>query len=105
MSPTDVQGTYAQFVAINEHYVSKKPESLDHRDAASLPFAALTAWEAIVNVANVKRGQDVLVMGASGGVGNQRLFILFDFLGTFAIQLLKHKGCNIFATSNPKRII
>lgn len=69
INPTDIHGCYAEYATVNEHYIAKKPKKLSFRDAASIPYIALTAWEAIVQVAKVKRGQHVLVLGASGGIG------------------------------------
>ncbi len=90
-SPTQAEGSYAQFALLPEHCVARKPKSLTHRESASLPYVALTAWEAI-RVASVKRGDHVLVIGASGGVGH------------VTVQLLKHMGCTVYVTCPPQHI-
>jgi alcohol dehydrogenase len=103
-APTQALGSYAQYVKVNEHYIAPKPHNLSHREAASIPYAGLTGWEAVVNVASVKPGQSVLVLGASGGIGiynhNTNLF-----LGLFLVQLLKnHYGCTVVGTSGEKQL-
>jgi NADPH:quinone reductase-like Zn-dependent oxidoreductase len=62
-------GTYAEWIALDEEVVARKPESLSHDMAAAIPLAALTALQALRNLAGLKSGQRVLINGASGGVG------------------------------------
>ncbi len=68
-------GSYAEYVAINETLVADAPKTLPLKQAAAIPIAASTAWTALFDVAGLKSGQTILIHGASGGVG------------TFAIQL------------------
>ena len=70
-------GTFAEFIAINEADVALKPRSLSMEQAASIPLVGLTAWQALVERANLQHGQKVFIQAGSGGVG------------TFAIQLAK----------------
>jgi len=90
-SPLDT-GCQAQFVALSEHSVSKKPKNLTHIESASIPYVGLTAYSALFDNAKVKRGQKVLVMGAAGGVGS------------FAVQLLKYLGCEVSGSCSTKNI-
>ncbi|GAM23038.1 hypothetical protein SAMD00019534_062130, partial [Acytostelium subglobosum LB1] len=80
-------GTHAQYVVMNESDIARSPANLSDTQAASVPFAALTAWNAIFNTANITSGMRVLVNGANGGVG------------FFSVNLLKkHLGCIVGAT-------
>ncbi|KAM4042170.1 NAD(P)H oxidoreductase RTN4IP1, mitochondrial isoform 2-T2 [Anomaloglossus baeobatrachus] len=83
------QGTFAEFVVASVNEVSLKPKSLSHTEAASLPYAILTAWAALVNSCGLSKekcpGKRVLIIGSSGGVG------------TAAIQLLKAWGAHVTA--------
>ncbi|MBV1686294.1 NADP-dependent oxidoreductase [Novosphingobium sp. G106] len=81
-------GTFAQFIAIDEADVALKPRSLSMKEAASVPLAGLTAWQVLVERANLKRGQKVLIHAGSGGVG------------IFAIQLAKHLGATVATTAS-----
>ncbi|MHC8371434.1 NADP-dependent oxidoreductase [Pseudomonas sp. MDT1-85] len=76
-------GTFAERIAVNENALALKPSNLDMAEAASIPLAALTAWQALVETAQVKKGQKVLIHAGSGGVG------------TLAIQLAKHLGADV----------
>src|SRR3954452_1229346 len=81
-------GTFAEFIAIDEADVALKPKNLSMTDAASIPLVGLTAWQALVEVGKVKRGQKVFIQAGSGGVG------------TFAIQLAKHLGATVATTAS-----
>lgn len=81
-----VQGTLAEYVAVNAGLLAAKPKSLSMRQAAALPLVTLTAWEGIVDRAKVRSGQKVLVHGGAGGVGH------------VAVQLAKSMGADVFAT-------
>jgi alcohol dehydrogenase len=82
-------GTFAESIAIAEDDVAHKPKALTMEEAASIPLVGLTAWQALVERANVKKGQKVLIHAGSGGVG------------TFAIQLAKHLGAIVATTASP----
>ncbi|NER61069.1 NADP-dependent oxidoreductase [Pseudomonas sp. MAFF212428] len=85
-------GTFAQRIAVNENALALKPANLSMAEAASLPLAALTAWQALVEIARVKQGQKVLIHAGSGGVG------------TLAIQLAKHLGAVVATTTSTANI-
>jgi alcohol dehydrogenase len=81
-------GTFAEFVPVREASLALKPKNLTMEEAASVPLVALTAWQALVERANLKRGQKVFIQAGSGGVG------------TFAIQLAKHLGATVATTTS-----
>lgn len=81
-------GTYAEFVAIRAGECARKPRTISHVEAASLPLAGITAWEAMMDTAQVKPGQRVLVQAGSGGVGS------------LAVQLVKAAGATVIATAS-----
>lgn len=81
-------GTYAEFVAIRANECARKPRTISHVEAASLPLAGITAWEAMMDTAQVQPGQRVLVQAGSGGVGS------------LAIQLVKAAGATVIATAS-----
>lgn len=85
-------GTFAEFIAVNENDLALKPQSLTMAEAAGLPMVALTAWQALVERANVKPGQKVLIHAGSGGVG------------TVAIQLAKHLGATVATTTSTANV-
>ncbi|ARP82245.1 quinone oxidoreductase [Bordetella genomosp. 8] len=65
-----VQGSMAEFVAVDARLLAHKPANLSMRQAAALPLAVITAWEGMVDIAAVQPGEKVLVIGAGGGVGH-----------------------------------
>ncbi len=73
---------------MNEDAVAMMPKNLTMEEAASIPLVALTAWQALIERANLKKGQKVLIHAGSGGVG------------TFAIQLAKHLGATVATTTS-----
>ena len=81
-------GTFAQFIAVNENDVAPKPKNITMEEAASIPLVGLTVWQALVERANLKKGQKVFIQAGSGGVG------------TFAIQLAKHIGATVATTTS-----
>jgi NADPH:quinone reductase-like Zn-dependent oxidoreductase len=81
-------GTFAEYIAINEADVALKPKNLSMEEAASIPLVGLTAWQVLVDKANLKKGQKVFIQAGSGGVG------------TFAIQLAKHLGAAVATTAS-----
>jgi NADPH:quinone reductase-like Zn-dependent oxidoreductase len=85
-------GTFAEFIAIPEDDVALKPSSLTMEEASSIPLVALTAWQALVDIAKVKPGQKVFIQAGSGGVG------------TIAIQLAKHLGATVATTTSAKNV-
>jgi NADPH:quinone reductase-like Zn-dependent oxidoreductase len=81
-------GTFAEFISMNEDDVALKPADLAMEEAASIPLVGLTAWQALVEKANMKPGQKVFIQAGTGGVG------------TFAIQLAKHLGATVATTAS-----
>jgi NADPH:quinone reductase-like Zn-dependent oxidoreductase len=81
-------GTFAEFVPVKEASLAPKPKALTMEEAASIPLVALTAWQAPVEKAILKKGQKVFIQAGSGGVG------------TFAIQLAKHLGATVATTTS-----
>lgn len=81
-------GTFAEFISINEKDVAMKPRNLTMEEAASIPLVGLTAWQVLVEKAQLKKGQKVFIQAGSGGVG------------TFAIQLAKHLGATVATTTS-----
>jgi NADPH:quinone reductase-like Zn-dependent oxidoreductase len=61
-------GAFAEYAAIDETALARKPPTISHVDAAAVPCAGLTAWQALVNIGGVGQGTRVTVCGASGGV-------------------------------------
>jgi len=81
-------GGWADYVTVKEWEVAAKPKSLNFADAAAVPMGALTAWQALVDVAKLQPGQTILIHGGSGGVGS------------FAIQIAKARGARVIATAS-----
>ena len=81
-------GTFAERIAIHQADVAMKPKNLTMAQAASIPLVGLTAWQALVEKAQLKKGQKVFIQAGSGGVG------------TFAIQLAKHLGATVATTTS-----
>ncbi|MEU1438262.1 NADP-dependent oxidoreductase [Streptomyces sp. NPDC005775] len=84
-------GAYAEYVTAPSRHFARKPASIGHVEAAALPLAALTAWQALVDTAGVRPGQRVLVHAAAGGVGH------------LAVQFAKHLGAEVVATAREPR--
>jgi NADPH:quinone reductase-like Zn-dependent oxidoreductase len=87
-SVADESGSYAEYAIAHVSSVAEKPPDLDHLQAAALPTAGLTAWQALFDKANLQTGQRVLIHAAAGGVGG------------FAVQFAKWKGAYVFGTAS-----
>src|SRR5215211_3284791 len=85
--PTFGRG-WADYVVVKEWEVARKPKSLKFVEAAAVPMGALTAWQALVDVAKLQPGQTILIHGGSGGVGS------------FAVQIAKARGARVIATAS-----
>jgi NADPH:quinone reductase-like Zn-dependent oxidoreductase len=81
-------GGWADYVTVKEWEVGPKPKSLSFVEAAAVPMGALTAWQALVDVAKLQPGQTILIHGGSGGVGG------------FAVQIAKARGARVIATAS-----
>jgi NADPH2:quinone reductase len=82
----DEPGNYAEYTTLHEEYCAASPANIDLHDAAALPLAYITAWEALVERANLQAGQTILIHAAAGGVGH------------LAVQLAHHLGARIAIT-------
>ena len=83
-------GSIAEFARVHENELAIKPKNISHIDAASVPLAGLTAWQALVTKGNINRGDKVLIHAGSGGVG------------TLAIQIAKYFGAEVTTTTSSK---
>ena len=81
-------GTYAEYVIILENEAALKPARVSHAEAAAIPLVALTAWQALFEVAKLQPGQTILIHAGAGGVGS------------IAVQLAKWRGARIIATAS-----
>ena len=90
------QGTHSQYAAVNEDNVAFKPSNVDHKEAASFPWVAVTSWTALVQHAGLNehnsRGKRVLIHAGTGGVGS------------FAIQLMKAWGAEVATTCSTSNV-
>jgi NADPH:quinone reductase-like Zn-dependent oxidoreductase len=80
-------GAYAQYVTAPPRHLARKPSALTHVEAAALPLAGLTAWQTLVETAEVQEGQRVLIHAAAGGVGH------------LAVQVAKARGAHVIGTA------
>jgi len=82
---------YAEYVTSPSRQLARIPEGLSDVEAAALPLAGLTAWQALVETARVGPGTRVLVLGAAGGVGH------------LAVQVAKARGADVLGTARPEK--
>ena len=82
----DEPGCYAEYTTVHEEYCAASPTNLSLQDSAALPLVLLTAWEALIERANLQSGQTILIHGGAGGVGH------------IAVQLAHHLGAHIAVT-------
>jgi len=87
---TSNKGCYAEYVATEEKMLARIPDNLGFEEAASIPLAALTAWQCLVDLGQLQRGERVLIHAGAGGVGS------------IAIQLAKHLGAFVATTGSGK---
>ena len=81
-------GGWAEYAVLTENEAAIKPNTVSFSDASAVPLAALTAWQALIDVAKLSAGQTVLIHGGSGGVGS------------FAVQIAKARGAKVIATAS-----
>ncbi|MFI6741255.1 NADP-dependent oxidoreductase [Nonomuraea sp. NPDC050451] len=84
----DAHGAFAEYVTAPSRHFVRKPAAVDHVQAAGIPLAGLTAYQALVDVAGLKGGQRVLVHAAAGGVGH------------LAVQIAKARGAYVIGTAS-----
>ncbi|MFD1605438.1 zinc-dependent alcohol dehydrogenase family protein [Flavobacterium artemisiae] len=87
-----VQGSLAEYAAVDADLLALKPKNLSFKEAAALPLIFITAWEGLIDRANVNAGHNVLIQGGAGGVGH------------IASQIAIAKGANVFAAVSPAHI-
>jgi NADPH:quinone reductase-like Zn-dependent oxidoreductase len=83
-------GSYAEFATAGAGAIANKPAGVSHEQAAAIPVAGLTAWQALFDRAGLEQGQTALVAGAAGGVGH------------FAVQFAKHAGARVIGTGSSR---
>lgn len=89
--PRDLRiGSFAEYIAIEQDDIALKPKSLTMEESAAVPLVALTSWQALVEVAQLKPGQKILIHAGAGG------------LGSTAIQVAKYLGAFVATTANGK---
>lgn len=88
--PLIKHGTFAEYISLPESYFAKAPESLSIEEAGGVPLVGLTAYQSLFDVGELKEGQTLLILGASGGVGS------------FAIQLAKAVGAKVIGVASDK---
>ena len=86
------RGTYADYVVARATEIARKPTTLDLTEAASVPLAALTAWQGLFDHGGLQPGQSVLILGGAGGVGHM------------AVQFAKAKGATVIATASAQDV-
>ena len=79
-------GTFAEYALVSAQNVAKKPKNVSHKEAAGLPLAGVSAFQALFENINLKKGQKILIHGGAGGIGS------------FAIQLAKYSGAYVYTT-------
>src|SRR5947209_10776017 len=85
-----IEGCYAEKIKIAAAIIAKKPEKLDHAEAAAMALTSLTAIWALEDTAKLQRGETILIQGGAGGVAG------------FAIQLAKHIGATVVTTASAR---
>ncbi|HEY4112036.1 NADP-dependent oxidoreductase [Puia sp.] len=85
-------GTAAEYIAVKAADLAPKPKSINAVEAASIPLSALTAWQALFDRAQLRKGQRILIHGGAGGVG------------IFAVQMARWCGAHVIATAQTHNI-
>jgi len=83
-------GTYAEYVTVPQENAALKPKNMSFEEAATVPLAALTAYQSLFDAAKLERNESVLIHAAAGGVGS------------FAVQLARNQGARVFGTASPR---
>jgi NADPH:quinone reductase-like Zn-dependent oxidoreductase len=86
------RGTYAEYVAVSQDSIAAKPKNLSFAQAAGIGHAGLAAWNLLFDVARLRTGQTLLIVGGAGGVGSA------------AIQLAKSRGARVIATTSARNM-
>ena len=88
--PTIQHGTFAEYIALPESYLAHRPKKVSMEASGGIPLVGLTAYQSIFDAGSLKKGQTLLILGASGGVG------------TLAIQLAKSAGATVIGVASKK---
>ncbi|WP_181303994.1 NADP-dependent oxidoreductase [Rufibacter sp. XAAS-G3-1] len=88
--PTVQHGTFAEYLVIPESYLAHRPKNLSWEETAGIPLVGLTAYQAMFDAGQLQAGQTVLILGASGGIGN------------LGIQLAKWKGATVIGVASQR---
>jgi NADPH:quinone reductase-like Zn-dependent oxidoreductase len=88
----DLQGSLAEYAAVDARLLAHKPASLSLQEAAALPLVVITAWEGLVDRAQVRKGHKVLVHGGAGGIGQ------------VAVQIARARGAEVYATGSARSL-
>jgi NADPH2:quinone reductase len=81
-------GSYADYIALDERLIARMPKNLGFKDAAAIPTAALTAWQALFDHAKLKSGETILIHAGAGGVGS------------YALQMANNAGAGVITTTS-----
>ena len=92
LSPFDRDGSAAEYIVIQQEFLAPKPKFIDHIQSASIPLAALTAWQGLFDHGHLMKGQSIFIHGATGGVGH------------FAVQLARQRGAYVIGTVSTKNL-
>jgi NADPH:quinone reductase-like Zn-dependent oxidoreductase len=92
LSAFDRDGAAADYMVVSQEFLAPKPRTLDYVQSASIPLAALTAWQGLFDHGQLSKGQRVLIHGATGGVGH------------FAVQLARLHGANVIGTVSTRNV-
>lgn len=88
--PTIKHGTFAEYIVLPESYLARRPEKISIEETGGIPLVGLTAYQSLFDAGNLKAGQKLIILGASGGVG------------TIAIQLAKSVGATVIGVASGK---
>ena len=86
--PVIKQGTFAEYISLPESYLAHRPKKLSMEESGGIPLTALTAYQSLFDSGRLKKGETILILGASGGVG------------TFAIQLASWRGAKVIGVAS-----
>ena len=81
-------GAFAEYALVNADFIAVKPKNISHCEAATLPMAGVSAWQALIDYMQLKKGQKILIHGGAGSIG------------TFAIQIAKALGAYVATTAS-----
>ncbi len=85
-------GAYAEYIAVKERCLAHKPKNISHAEAAAVPCAGLTSWQALLKNGQMQRGSKVVVVGASGGVGH------------YGVQIARHFGAHVIGVCSTANV-